>query len=267
VHSPTSGRRCSPWLRLPIALAILVVMLVLAAAVPMKSASTDASQPSDEEITRALDGVKADPNLAALQTIKMLRWKDRDAPKPSTTPEWLKWIAELFRWFDQSARFLVWGVVALLAILLMGYVASFVSRRGAVTVRDPGIVAPSRVFDLDIRPESLPDDIGAAARLLWDRSEHRAALALLYRGMLSRLAHVHQVPIRDSSTEGDCLDLAVQHLPPTRSEYASRLIGAWQRAIYGREDIRTDLVYRLCDGFSSALDRTSPLGAGPGTAA
>ena len=75
---------------------------------------------------------------------------------------------------------------------------------------DDAFVAPTHVRDLDIRPESLPDDIGAAARALWDRGEHRAALALLYRGLLSRLAHVHRLPIRDSSTEGDCLALAAR---------------------------------------------------------
>src|SRR4029079_6929748 len=78
---------------------------------------------------------------------------------------------------------------------------------------DDGFVAPTHVRDLDIRPESPTDDIGAAARQLWDRGEQRAALALLYRGMLSRLAHVHRVPIRDSSTEGDCVELASAQLP------------------------------------------------------
>ena len=55
---------------------------------------------------------------------------------------------------------------------------------------------------------------GCAA--LWDRGDHRAALALLYRGLLSRLVHVHRVPIRDSSTEGDCLALAARCLTPRR---------------------------------------------------
>jgi Domain of unknown function (DUF4129) len=260
VHSRGSDR-----LRFAIAGAVFVATLALVAAA-RASAAVD-GQPSEAEITRALDAVKADPNLAGLRTIKMLRWKDADRPKPANTPAWVTWVAELFRWLDQSARYLVWGVVALLAVLLIGYLASLGGPGGETAARESATAAPGRVFDLDIRPESLPDDIGAAARLLWDRTEHRAALALLYRGMLSRLAHVHQVPIRDSSTEGDCLDLAAQHLPPARSEYASRLVGAWRRAVYGRELIATDTVYRLCDGFSSALDRTTSLGTGSGTIA
>lgn len=242
-----------------------VAALVLAAAVRLSAAVDD--HPTEREITRALDAVKADPNLAALRTIKMLRWKDADTPKPTRVPAWVTWVAGLFRWLDQSARYLVWGLVAVLAVLLIGYIAGFEGRGRGIAARETATAAPGRVFDLDIRPESLPDDIGAAARLLWDRTEHRAALALLYRGMLSRLAHVHQVPIRDSSTEADCLELAARHLPPARSEYASRLVGAWRRAVYGREVITTDIVHRLCDGFSSALDRPASLGTGSGTIA
>jgi Domain of unknown function (DUF4129) len=246
--------------RLTFAAAVLTAVLSFGASGRAQVTSPDTNQPTEAEISRALDTVKADPNLATLRTIKMLRWKDSGAPKPAKIPTWVTWLAELFRWFDQTARVLVWGLAAVLAVFLMGYIASLVQRRRDVTGREPGLVAPSRVFDLDIRPESLPDDIGAAARRLWDRAEHRAALALLYRGLLSRLAHVHQVPIRDSSTEGDCLALAARHLPPVKSEYASRLVGAWQRAIYGCEDLQTDIVHRLCDGFSSTLDEPSPLG-------
>ena len=259
MRSHGSDRRCFAMV------AAFVATLALVAAVRLSAAVDD--QPTEAEITRALDAVKADPNLAALRTIKMLRWKDADAPKPTNVPSWINWITGLFRWLDQSARYLVWGLVAVLAVLLIGCIAGFEGAGRETAARESGVAAPGRVFDLDIRPESLPDDIGAAARLLWDRTEHRAALALLYRGMLSRLAHVHQVPIRDSSTEGDCLDLAARHLSPARSEYAARLVGAWRRAVYGREVITTDIVHRLCDGFSSALDRPATLGTGSGTIA
>jgi len=90
--------------------------------------------------------------------------------------------------------------------------------------------------------------------VLWDCGEHRASLALLYRGLLSRLAHVHRIPIRDSSTEGDCLALAARHLTLARREYASSLVGVWQRSVYGHEDARTGSVYALCDDFASVLD-------------
>jgi hypothetical protein len=114
--------------------------------------------------------------------------------------------------------------------------------------------APTHVQDLDIRPESLPDNIGAVARNLWDKGEHRAALSLLYRGVLSRLVHVHNVPIRDSSTEGDCLRLSTPRLKEEQINYVALLIQVWQHAVYGGQQPETASLYTLCDGFAPALD-------------
>jgi hypothetical protein len=161
---------------------------------------------------------------------------------------------DLFRWLDQTARVLVWGLALALGAALVVYLLRLVGRRADPISKTEAVTAPIRVHDLDIRPESLPEDIGAAARRLWDSSDHRAALALLYRGMLSRFAHVHQIPIRDATTEADCLMLAAEHLAPAKSEYATRLVRIWQRAVYGREKVEDADVYGLCDGFGAALD-------------
>jgi hypothetical protein len=157
----------------------------------------------------------------------------------------------LFAWLGESTRLLIWIAAGGLAGLLVVYLTRVVGTRLAAS-EDDTFVIPTHVRDLDIRPETLPADIGAAARQLWERGEQRAALALLYRGMLSRLAHVHGVPIRDSSTEGDCLALATAHLPEDRSEYLGRLVRLWQRFGYGRENVESGAVYRLCE-FATAL--------------
>ena len=92
--------------------------------------------------------------------------------------------------------------------------------------------------------------------------------ALLYRGLLSRLVHVHLVPIRDSSTEGDCLSLASRHLKDEeRKTYVASLVRLWQRAVYGGEQVPTESVLALCDGFARALDQPEGAAAPPGMAA
>jgi hypothetical protein len=155
--------------------------------------------------------------------------------------------------------------VFLIALLIVFMTRLVRTRRAPRST--PTMGAPTHVRDLDIRPESLPDDIGAAARDLWDRGEHRPALALLYRGLLSRLAHVHHAAIRDSSTEGDCLAVAERHLAPAKFDYASRLVRVWQHAVYGAEAAEPSQVYLLCDGFAAALDPTALAGSGsPGEA-
>ena len=114
-------------------------------------------------------------------------------------------------------------------------------------------VLPSHVRDLDIRPESLPDNIGLAARALWLRGEQRAALSLLYRGALSRLVHGHAVPIRAASTEGECVHIAARTLPEHSSAFFARLVSAWQVAVYGAHTPETASVLALCDEFDLQL--------------
>jgi hypothetical protein len=215
--------------------------------------------PSRAEVRRALDAVAADPNLAAERTINMLRWKEAE---PVTDEPWwwqwanafARWFRGFFEWIAESGRYVVWVLGALAAGLLALYIARLVRTRGLPRVPQ-AFAAPSHVRDLDIRPESLPDDIGAAALALWQRGEQRAALALLYRGVLSRLVHVHAVPIRASSTEGECLALASERASAATVRYVARLVDIWTGAVYGARQPSSGAVQELCDEFAAALDR------------
>jgi hypothetical protein len=230
--------------------ALVLIALLSAAPAAASTALTDA------EVAAAVEKVKADPNLGSEKTVTTLEW--RDSNKPRNPPKerdwgWLSWLGDFFGWVAQGSRVLVWVVLAALAAWLVTFIVRmFLSN--ASGIRGSRFVAPTHVQDLDIRPESLPPDIGAAARALWDGGDQRAALALLYRGLLSRLAHVHEVPIRDSSTEGDCLALAARKLDAARVEYATQLVRTWQRAIYGGLTIDSATVHALCAGFARHLD-------------
>lgn len=238
--------------------ASLALLALLLGATPVFAA--DADQPSKAEIERAVEAVKKDPNLAAEKSVRTLTWKgseDKEEDKKRNTtnwPDWLSWIPNLFLWIGQFSQMLVWVLIAGLVALLLMFIVRVV-REVRIDAKGTRFIAPTHVQDLDIRPESLPPDIGAAARELWDRGEHRAALALLYRGLLSRLAHVHEVPIRDSSTEGDCLRLAARTLDAVRIAYITQLVRTWQRATYGGIAIETPIVHELCTGFAANLDQ------------
>ncbi len=243
----------------------LALALVVAATAMTCAAQPDAPAAADEaparaEVRKALDKVANDPNLAVERTINMLKWKE---PEPVTDEPWwwqwanaaARWFRGFFGWIAESGRLLVWVLGILAAALLAIFIVQLVRRRGVPRV--PGIfVAPSHVRDLDIRPESLPDDVGGAALALWQRGEQRAALALLYRGLLSRLVHVHAVPIRASSTEGECLALAQPRLPEPAARYVSRLVETWAAAVYGAREPAVTAVHALCGEFAAALDRT-----------
>ena len=209
---------------------------------------------TEQQIDAAIAKVNADPNLSSERKTRTLRWAGKDRDTPREPPSWLAWLKDLFAFLAQNGRFLFWGVLAVLAAMLLIYLARLF-KGWRMPERPRRLEVPSFVRDLDIRPESLPDDIGAAARQLWDSGDHRAALSLLYRGLLSRLAHVHGVPIKDSTTEGDCLALADRHLfDESRKTYVIQLVRLWQRAVYGGEQVAAESVHALCEGFARALD-------------
>ena len=246
-----------------------VAVLAIAAVSPAIPANASAQEsPFDAAaIAKALEAVRADPELSAHETIKTLRWRDARKQARPARLGWLAWIAGFFAWMGQSARYLVWVTAAILAVLTARYVLATATRaRSASAADDEPLAAPTHVRDLDIRPASLPPDIGAAARALWDGGQQRAALALLYRGLLSRLAHVHSVPIHDATTEGDCLALAAAHLASPRHDYVSRLVRVWQHAVYGHEEVSAGAVHDLCEGFAAALDGAAAAPSGKATA-
>lgn len=252
------NRSCAVRLRLELLLAA-----ALAAAPLTASAQPDERVPAGEtprrvDVRNALDKVASDPNLAAERTVNMLRWKQSE---PVTDdPSWwrwanafVQWVRGFFAWVAASGRFVVWALGALAAALLALYLARLVRTRGLPRVPER-LDAPSHVRDLDIRPASLPDDVGAAALALWHGGEQRAALALLYRGLLSRLVHAHAVPIRASSTEGECLALARPHLTEASARYATRLVETWGAAVYGGLLPARGAMQSLCSEFAPALD-------------
>lgn len=218
--------------------------------------TTDSNVVRREHIDRALENLKEDPNLQTTRTTRTLRWIDSEEKKRER-PGWTKWIGQLFRAIAEGSRYLVWIVIGILLLMLILYTLRF-ARSFERSTSKRALDAPTHVRDLDIRPESLPTDIGAAAWTLWERGEHRGALSLLYRGLLSRLVHEHGIPIRDSSTEGDCLALAERHLPPDRREYVSALIRTWQRAVYGGENPQSADMRALCERFEEGVRAVSP---------
>ncbi|MEJ8845763.1 DUF4129 domain-containing protein [Variovorax rhizosphaerae] len=244
----------------------MAFVLACAFACGVAQAAPSADAPTREQVQAAADVVRADPNLPGTKTTKELRFKDRGEKDKADKPEAKKkddsgagWLSDFFRAVSEGARVLVW----VLGALLLAWVA--VSLRRWVKVRADGTrhamdPLPSHVGALDIRPETLPADIGDAAAGLWQRGQQRAALSLLYRGALSRLVHVQAVPVRAASTEGECVALASRTLAPASQAFFARLVDAWQLAAYGDRLPATAGVLALCGEFDQHLPAAAPTG-------
>jgi hypothetical protein len=210
-------------------------------------------------VEQAASAVRADPNLGGLTKERIWRFRDRDRPDPPARP--MPWLSELVRWLAESGRVLVWLLGALAVAVVIVTARRWLAAHGD-TIGTRGARLPSHVRELDIRPESLPADIGAAVRQLWLEGERRAALSLLYRGALSRLVHCYAVPIGDASTEGDCVRLARAALPAPRGDFVGALVDAWQLAVYGNRPLATEQVMRLCADFDRLLPAAGSAASG-----
>ncbi|WP_422084785.1 DUF4129 domain-containing protein [Variovorax sp.] len=218
------------------------------------SAASDAA-PTREQVRAAAEKVRADPNMPGVKTEKKLRFKERDddeEEEPEKKADSLDWLRDFVRTVAEGARWLIWG----LAALALAWLAIRIHRWARVRAggaRPGKAPLPSHVGSLDIRPESLPDDVGNAAAALWQRGQHRPALSLLYRGALSRLVHAHGVPVRAASTEGECVALAASRLQPQAQAFFVRLVDAWQLAAYGGRLPSTAQVLAICGEFDLHL--------------
>lgn len=119
------------------------------------------------------------------------------------------------------------------------------------------------IAGLDIRPETLPADVASAVWQIWQAGEQRAALGLLYRASVSRLAHQHGVSLPRGATEGDCLRAArtamrAQRLSKARYGLVQGVTEVWQAAAYANRWPESTRVQALCQSWRTDLDQPEP---------
>ncbi len=166
---------------------------------------------------------------------------EEDTPKAEDTdlPD-LAWLADVIR------ILLIAGAIALVAWLLYRYRDKF-PRFAA----KPVFTKATEIGGLDIRPETLPDDVAAAVRRLWEAGQQRAALALLYRATLSRLVDQDGLRLTQGATEGDCLRLATEahakrRLNDVKLDIVTAATNLWLSGAYGNRWPNTDTVVAHC---------------------
>ena len=234
--------------------------LVLTALIIWHEASAQSAVPpgvplSRAEVSAAVEQLRKDPNLGGERKIRSLRWTgSQSTPEPVKAPPWL---VGLFEFLGQSSSALLWmagavgvGVAAIWLIRVM--------QARAPVIEEPAPATAARESELDIRPASLPEDIGAAALALLESGRTRDALSLLYRGALSRAVHRFGAVIGESFTEGEALKAVNARLDPPRVAYFAELVGIWQRAMYAGERAAHEPIAHLCTGFAPTLDADNP---------
>ena len=222
----------------------LALLLAMPGASPAQDVRSPAQDPPAQQIPEAprpavpprspakqqIIEVLKDPQFQQFETrtlIEPLHKPEADKPRRDKTDfaSFMQLVAEILR-----------GVVWVLLGAVLLYALYWLLRR-LNWIRAPKRsqwAPPVTLFGLDVRPESLPHDVAAAAAQLARSGNLVAALSLLYRGALVTLLHRDQIEFAGGDTEVDCLVKTRDRVTAPTYAYLSRLLSVWQAAAYAR---------------------------------
>jgi len=206
------------------------------AAAPQKAAAKD---PAKE-----IKAVLAQPEYGKTEMRKQLEyvgpkldWKSDSKSKPWS----FGWIEDVARFLAGLARYATWILGGLALAVVLYLLARYARLRGFGAGQAE---RPDFLFGLDVRPESLPEDVAGTAAALAKEGRTREALSLLYRGALVRFLDQGMEFLR-GDTEGDCLRKVEHNARDTARQYFRRLVSAWQSLAYGHRPVGTEAVVAL----------------------
>lgn len=171
-------------------------------------------------------------------------------------PAWLQALLDnfnsnTFKHVAQGLEVLLWsllvGGLALLVWRYRDWLRAFVGQRRARMPKAAKPV-PAQLFGLELGTETLPEDIASTAEQLWS-TQPREALGLLYRGLLSKLLHDFNLPLKSADTEGQVLQRIHQLQQPQLLAFSDELTRHWQNLAYGHHLPPVSAQQKLCNDW------------------
>jgi hypothetical protein len=206
----------------------------------------DAAQPASDA-HRAAEQVLAHPDFDTTQTRSTWDWDFNLPSGPSSGPS-----------LPLLARLLELGFWIVLAAILVALIVVIARAIGWIEwkrdVPEKPKELPTHAFGLDLRPETLPDDVAREAWAAWQRGDAAGALGLLYRAAIARLIERDGLELERSDTENDCLRRVKQLADLPRADYFRDVTGAWLACAYSPARPSGELVERLCSGWREHFD-------------
>ena len=143
-----------------------------------------------------------------------------------------------------------WALFAGIVLWLLMKVASQIGFTRRTRRQTPMI--PTHVAGLDIRHQSLPDDIAAAVENALGEKDIRTAMSLLLRVSLATLLREYPVALAAGSTEQHCLrTLQRQHGQATGIDVLQPVVNAWVRTAWAHRPVTEDDVRALLSQWQS----------------
>jgi hypothetical protein len=218
--------------------AALVVIALAIGAVLMPSQAYSQDRNPKKEIAEVLK----DKEFGHYHEVE--RWQPRKKPEEPKAARGRGWLGIGYA-LAKAAEVLMWIAAGALIAYALWWAARMLPRRGLASAEP--YRPPAALFGMDLAPETLPPDVGAAAAALAREGRLREALCLLYRGSLSELVHKRGAQLLTSHTEGDVLRLSGE-MP-----YLQKLIESWRSCAYARRMPAAADVERLANDYRAAF--------------
>lgn len=180
----------------------------------------------DARFADAVGQAYRDPLLNPKQ--KQIGWEPRwkSERRSRFDPPWAEGFGVLF-------EALAWLTVAVLVVLLLWQLRRWwgpLWRGGGESAPEPTPIDETAA----LVPDTLPDDVAAAARKLWMQGQARAALALLYRGSVQAMLQRAGATLAPGATEAECLRVS-RRMPDGEDRDAfAQVVRVWQHAAYAQ---------------------------------
>lgn len=236
----------------------LLLAVALAGSLALGPAPAQAAEPATPPVVspakQTINSVLADPVFGQKTSTTEWRWR-QSPPEPAAAEpgDWLQHLLRFVEFLSQVMTGLTWIVGLLLATALIYLIVAYRDRWSGRERTRPS--PPDTLFGFDVRPDSLPADIVAAARAALAAGRVEAALSLLYRGALLALLQQTRIEFRPGDTEGNCRRRIAGHLDAAASRYFAELVDAWRATAYAHQPPAGPVLDDLCRNWAEHFGR------------
>ncbi|TAG09963.1 MAG: hypothetical protein EAZ42_05335 [Verrucomicrobia bacterium] len=188
--------------------------------------------------------VKSHPDFKVHKVVQRVPISNQDE-KPKKSHAWVKFLAQYADLLKGILLVLAIG----LAVWLIWKFRHLLQRPIALDSTASHATSGQHltIMGMDTNRASLPDNIPAAAWTFWSQGNHHAALALLYRGAISRIIEQTHAEIRESDTEGDCVRRANDIGAEAHPQFFQNLTEKWIAFAYADQLPDETSIRSMCE--------------------